>query len=84
MEQFFIAWFVRLVAHRKVDPCFLIHDTLVMGKGSKAFFAVICTHAAFAKAAKSHLRSGKMDQCIIDTAAAKTAFFHEFPRSLTP
>lgn len=84
MEQFFVAWFVWLVAYRKVDPCFLIHDILVMGKSPEAFFAVVCTHAAFAKATKSHLRSGKMDQRIIDTAAAETAFFHELSGCFTP
>ncbi len=41
-----------------------------MGERIKAVFAMVAAHTAHAHAAKAHLGSGKMDDGIVDAAAA--------------
>ena len=73
MNQFFIKLFVRLVAHGKIQPCLFVYNALVMGEGRKALPSVVGAHTALAKAAKAHLACGKVDDGVVDTAAAETA-----------
>lgn len=44
-----------------------------MGKGVKAVFAVVGAHAVLAEAAEAHLACGKVDDGIVDAAAAEAA-----------
>ena len=71
MQQSFIQLApIGLIAHRQIHPCLFIDDGFVMGEGIKAGFAVIGAHAAFANAAEAHFARRKMDDHIIDAAAA--------------
>ena len=69
---------IRLIPHRKIDPCFFIDDAFGVGEGFKPVFSVVASHAAFAAAAKSHVRGGEVDDGIVDTAAAKLTFCGHF------
>ena len=74
MDQFIIDPPVRLIPHRQVDPGLFVHDTLVMGEGFEAFFAVVAAHSAFSETAKWHFTGGKVNDHIIDASAAKSTF----------
>ena len=62
---------IRVVAHREVEPSGFFDDAACVREGVEALFAVIAAHAAVSYAAEGHVRGGKMDDRIIDTAAAK-------------
>lgn len=64
---------IGLIAHGKIQPGFLVHNTFVVTKGIKTGLAVVRTHAAFSNTAKSHGRGSQMDDTVIDTSAAETA-----------
>ena len=72
-NEFFIDRPIGLISHGQVDPGLFIHHTFSMGKGLKARFSVVGSHAACAHAAKAHLTGGQVDNRVVDTAAAKLA-----------
>ena len=53
-----------------------------MGKGVKAFLAVIAAHSAGTHAAKAHMGGSQMDNRIIDAAAAKLYIGRKLPDPL--
>lgn len=73
MNQLVIYLSVRLIAHRKIQPCLLIYDAFIMGKGIEAGFPVVCAHAALAESAESHLACGEVNDGVIDTPAPESA-----------
>ena len=60
-----------LVADGEIQPVGFFDDAFIVGEGIKAFAAVIAAHAALADAAKPHMGSGKVDDGIVDAAAAE-------------
>ena len=60
----------RLVTHRKIHPCLFIYDGFVMRERIEPIRAVVSAHAAFTYTAEAHLACGKVNDNIIDTAAA--------------
>ena len=62
---------VRLIPHRQVKPRFFVYDALLMGKCIKSVLTVVRAHAGGAYAAKSHIGGRKVDNHVVDTAAAK-------------
>ena len=77
-DQFFIDFSILLVSHREVQPCFFIYNTLEVRKGIEPVSAVVRSHTAFAKAAKSHLAGCQMDDRIIHTATAESTARGDF------
>ena len=73
MNQFIIQFFIWLVSHWQIQPCFFIYNAFEMGEGTKAFFAVITTHTAFPKASERHFAGCQMDDGIVNASAAKAA-----------
>ena len=69
---------IRLIPHGQIQPGFFIYHAFFMGKGFKAFFSVVGTHAAFSEAAEAHLAGGKMNDRIIDASASKAAVCRDF------
>ena len=67
---------IRLIAHRKIYPCLLIDNTLIMTERVKTGLAVVRPHAALTKTAEAHLTCRQVNHRIIDTAAAKAAICH--------
>ncbi len=65
--------FIRLVAHGQVQPGLFIYDTLFVGEGVKSGFPMISPHPAFPKAAEAHFAGGKVDDGVVDAAAAEAA-----------
>lgn len=64
---------VGLIPHGKIQPGFFVYNALIVGEGVKAVPAVVGSHAAFAEASKAHLAGGKMDDGVVDAAAAEAA-----------
>ena len=55
------------------DPAmFFVYNTLIVGEGMKTVFAMVGTHSAFTKAAKSHLTGCQVDDGVIDTSASES------------
>ena len=80
MEKFFVELPVRLIPHGKIQPGFLVHDALVVGKGPETFSAMIGAHSALSEAAESHFAGGKVNDRIVDAAAAESAVCSYFFR----
>ena len=78
MDQLVVDPAVRLVAHWKIQPGFLINNTLVMRERAESIQSMLGTHAALAEAAKSHIACGKVDERVVDTAAAETTVGSHF------
>jgi hypothetical protein len=74
MDQPVINSSVRLITHRQINPCFFIYNALIMREGLESFLSVIASHTAFPEAAKRHFAGGKVDDHIVDTAAAEATF----------
>ena len=62
-----------LIPDRQIHPRFLIDNTAVMAEGFKPNPAVVAAHAALTDTAEWHIARCKMNDRVIDTAAAKTA-----------
>ena len=62
-----------MVAHRKIEPGGFFDDAACVRERVEALFAVIAAHAAAAYAAEGHMRGGKMDDRVVDAAAAEGA-----------
>ena len=62
-----------MVAHRKIEPGGFFDDAACVRERVEALFAVIAAHAAAAYAAEGHVRGGKMDDRVVDAAAAEGA-----------
>ena len=71
-QHFFVKILIRLITHRKIQPCFFIDNTFVMSKGIKTGFSVIAAHAAFAESPEPHFAGSKMNDYIIDTSPAES------------
>ena len=80
--QLFTPFPIGLIPHREIDPCLFVHDALIVAECVKSGLAVVSAHAAFPKAAETHLRGGKVDDGVIDAAAAEAAARGHFPCSL--
>lgn len=80
--HFFISLSIGLIPHREVDPCLLVHDALIVGECVESGLTVVSTHAAFPEAAEAHLRGGKVDDGVVDTAAAEAAARGHLPCGL--
>ena len=70
-----------LVSHWQIQPCFFVYNTLIVGEGMKTVFAMVGTHSAFTKAAKSHLTGCQVDDGVIDTSASESTAGSNFFRS---
>ena len=46
---------IRLIAHRKIHPCLLVDNTLIMTEGIETDLAMVSPHAALPKTAEAHL-----------------------------
>ena len=77
MEKFFVELPVRLIPHGKIQPGFLVHDALVVGKGPETFSAMVGAHSALSEAAESHFAGGKVNDRIVDASAAESAERHD-------
>ena len=71
MDQLVVDLAVRLVAHWKIQPGFLINNTLVMRESAESIQSMVGTHAALAEAAKSHIACGKVDDRVVHASAAE-------------
>ena len=81
MNQLIINSLIWLVSHWQIQPCFFVHDTLIVGEGMKTVLAMVGTHSAFTKAAKSHLTGSQVDDGVIDTSASESTAGSNFFRS---
>ena len=73
MQKLFVELtFVRLIAHRQVEPRFFVDDGFVVRERIKAGFAVVSAHAAFADAAEAHFARREMNDDVVDATAAVT------------
>ena len=72
-HQFFVEPFIWLVTHGQIKPVLFIYDTFIVREGVKSGFSVICPHSAFPEAAEAHLVCGKVNDGIVDAAAAEAA-----------
>ena len=72
-DEKIVELFIGHVAHGEVDPGGLVHDGAVVGEGLEALAAVVAAHAALTDTAEWHIARCKMNDRVIDTAAAKTA-----------
>lgn len=84
MDQPVINSSVRLITHRQINPCFFIYNALIMREGLESFLSVIASHTAFPEAAERHFAGGKVDDHIVDTAAAEATFGGDLLRWLCP
>ena len=62
---------IRLIAHRQVKPCILLHDALLMAEGLKALLSVIRAHTAVSHSAKAHGRGRQMNDRVINAAPSE-------------
>ena len=67
---------IRLIAHRKIHPCLLVDNALIMTEGIETGLAMVRPHAALPKTAEAHLTCRQVNHRIIDTATAKAAICH--------
>ena len=71
MQELFVELACKgLVAHGQIRPRLLVHDGFVVGEGVEALLAVVAAHAALPHAAEAHLAGGRVDDHVVDTAAA--------------
>ena len=73
MNQLIINSLIWLVSHWQIQPCFFVHDTLIMGESPEAFTAMITTHTTFTKSPKRHFTGREMDNSVVDTATTELA-----------
>ena len=69
--EFFLR--IRVIPHRKIEPCRFFDDAACVRERVEAFFAVVAAHAAVSYAAEGHVCSSKMDDRVVDAAAAEGA-----------
>ena len=69
--EFFLR--IRVIPHRKIEPCRFFDDAACVRERVEALFAVIAAHAAVSYAAEGHVCSSKMDDRVVDAAAAEGA-----------
>ena len=71
--QLFSPFSIGLIPHREIDPCLFVHDALIVCECIESCLAVVSAHTAFSEAAEAHLRGGKVDDGVVDAAAAEAA-----------
>src|SRR5699024_4994691 len=59
-----------------------VYDALIVCECIESCLAVVSAHTAFSEAAEAHLRGGKVDDGVVDAAAAEAAASGHFPCSL--
>ena len=84
MNQLIINSLIWLVSHWQIQPCFFVHDTLIMGESPEAFMAMITTHTTFTKSPKRHFTGREMDNSVVDTATTELALRGDLTSSRFP
>ena len=77
-DHLFVQLSIWLIAHRQIEPCLFVYDTLVVSESIKADLPVVGSHAALAETAESHFCGGEMDDGIVDASSAKSAAGDDF------
>ena len=78
-DHFIMEFGIRLVTHGQIYPGFLVDNALAVGERREPGFSVVGAHAALTDTSEAHLRCRKVDDNVVDAAAAEGAVLQEHP-----
>ena len=64
---------IRLITNRQIQPGIFFYYASAVAEQLKALTAMIASHATSAHSAKAHITCCQVNNCIVDTSAAKAA-----------
>ena len=77
-QKFFFPSHILLIPDRKIHPGFFVDNAASVTEGFEAFHAVVSTHTALTDTAKWHGTGSKMDNGVVDAAAAEVTQIQYF------
>ena len=77
-QQFLFPSYIPLIPDRKIHPGFLVDNAAGVTEGFEAFHAVVSPHSALTDTAKWHGAGSKMDDGVVDAAAAEVTQIQYF------